>query len=182
MIFMSKTTKIVTVGSVNPVKISAATKAFTTVWPNIIWQVSGIEIASGVSSQPMSDDESIKGARNRALGAQQKTEADYGVGIEGGIQPIGDLWFDCGWMVVVNRSGIEGIGSTARIITPPKMISLIKQGKELGYVVDELFNTVNAKHNDGHFGLMTNQAITRTSGYRDGVIMALVRFLHPELW
>jgi inosine/xanthosine triphosphatase len=85
-------------------------------------------------------------------------------------------------LVVHRRDGVEGIGSTARIITPPKMMAKIKTGMELGDVVDHFFNTKNAKQKGGHFGLMTNGAITRTSGYTDGVIMALVRFLHEELW
>jgi non-canonical (house-cleaning) NTP pyrophosphatase len=98
------------------------------------------------------------------------------------LQPIGDQWFDCGWIVIIDQEGVKGIGSTARIITPPKMMQRIHQGIELGHVVDEFFHTQNAKQSDGHFGLMTNNAITRTSGYVDGVIMALVRFLQPQLF
>ena len=47
---------------------------------------------------------------------------------------------------------------------------------------DKLFGVENSKHGDGHFGLLTNGAITRTSGYRDGVIAALARFIKPEVF
>ncbi len=172
----------VAVGSENPVKLEAVRQAFQKVWPNERFMVEGIKVSSQVSDQPMSDQESMTGARNRAHQAQQQTNADYGVGLEGGLQKIGDKWFDCGWIVVVNRHAQEGIGSTARIETPAKMMELIHQGLELGDVNDRVFGETNSKQAAGHFGLMTNNAITRTKGYTDGVIMALSRFLHPELF
>lgn len=172
----------VAVGSTNPVKIEAVKIGFSKVWPNLTWAVSGLAVDSQISHQPMSDLESIRGARNRATAALANSTAAYGVGLEGGVQQIDDYWFDCGWIVIKDRQGLEGIGSTARIITPQKMIDKLHEGLELGQVVDHFFGTTNAKQGQGHFGLMTNNAITRTRGYADGVIMALSRFLHPELF
>lgn len=179
---MAPNKTLIMVGSLNPVKINAVKEAYNQVWPETSWQVKGINVPSGVPDQPMSDSQAIKGARQRAKLALEKSDAVYGVGVEGGIQQIDDLWFDCGWIVIRDQSGAEGIGSTARIITPPKMMSLIHQGQELGHVVDSIFKTKNAKQSEGHFGLMTHNHITRTSGYKDGVIMALVRFLQPQLF
>ena len=172
----------IAVGSTNPVKIKATRDAFKTLWPKKIWKVEGISVPSGVSDQPMSDKESIKGAINRAKRALKALSSEFGVGFEGGIQKIGNRWFDCGWAVVVNKDGKIGIASTVRIETPKKLIKLIKAGKELGEANDLYFKKENSKQGQGHFGLMTNGAITRVQGYRDGLIMALTRFLHPELW
>ena len=173
---------LVAVGSTNPVKVKATQNAFQKIWPDKKFIVKGVQIDSGISNQPMSDQESIQGAKNRAAKALHELKADYGVGLEGGVNQIDEYWFDCGWVVVVDSKGIEGIGSTARIITPPKMMEMIHQGQELGNVVDYFFGTKNAKQSDGHFGLMTRNAITRTSGYTDGIIMALTRFLNPQLF
>lgn len=129
----------VAVGSTNPVKIQAVSKAFKKVWPKKKWEVIGIKVPSGISDQPMSDEESIKGATNRARRAIKKLNADYGVGLEGGIHKIGKKWFDCGWMVVIDKKGGLGIGSSARIETPKVMIKMIKKGMELGDVNDVLF-------------------------------------------
>jgi inosine/xanthosine triphosphatase len=175
-------TTIVTVGSANPAKINAVRVGFARVWPQMSWKIDGVTTKSGISAQPMSDSETIRGARNRATSALNSASTGWGVGLEGGLQLIDNLWFDCGWIVVIRSDGLEGIGSTARIITPPTMMRQIESGQELGSVVDAVFGTQNAKQGDGHFGLMTNNAITRTSGYADGVIMALSRFLHPELF
>jgi inosine/xanthosine triphosphatase len=174
--------KSISVGTKNPAKIKAVKDGFSRVWPEFAWEITGIDVSSGVSAQPMTDEETIQGALNRAYRSIEKQPASYGVGVEGGLHLIGNFWFDCGWIVVVDQFGQEGIGSTARIITPSSMIEKIKAGQELGYVVDEFFGTKNAKQGDGHFGLMTNGAITRTSGYADGVVMALARFLHPHLF
>ena len=122
------------------------------------------------------------GARNRAQKALAKLKADYGVGLEGGLHKINDKWFDAGWIVVIDKDGKEGIGSSVRIETPQKMMELILQGKELGIVCDILFDTQNSKQAGGHFGLMTKNAVTRTNAYKDAVASALSRFIHPTLF
>lgn len=170
------------VGSTNPVKIEAVKIAFEKVWPGKTWKVTGVNVPSGVSMQPMSDAESIVGARNRANAVLQQDDADYGVGIEGGIEKIGEHWFDCGWIVIVDKQGLEGIGSSLRLMVPPSMIKSIQAGKELGEVIDEVFDRKNAKQAEGHFGLMTKGVVTRTSGYVDGIVAALARFIHPKLF
>lgn len=172
----------IVVGSKNPVKIEAVKLAFGALWPEEAWEIIGVDVPSGVSSQPMSDEESIRGARNRARAALKKIKACYGVGLEGGLQKIETYYFDCGWACVIDRDGNEGLGSTLKILTPPRIMELIEQGVELGVANDIVFGKKNSKQAEGHFGLMTNNRITRAQGYRDGVIVALSRFLHPHLF
>lgn len=173
----------VIVGSLNPVKIICARKAFKRVWPENTWFVEGAAAQSSVSNQPMSDEETLRGATNRAEWCLKHTQADFGVGIEGGIQLIGSRYFGCGWVVVKRRSdGAIGMGSSARVEIAPALMELIQKGEELGIAADALFNTTNVKQSEGHFGLMTNGLITRTSGYIDGTIFALSRFLQPQLF
>lgn len=174
--------KKVAVGSKNPVKIEAVRIAFEKVWPNEEWLVEGIEAQSEVSSQPMSDEETIKGAKNRAQKALKELKADFGVGLEGGLHKIGEHWFDTGWMSIVDKNGKEGIGSTIRAHTPQKMMDLVHKGVELGDACDIIFKRKNTKHAEGQFGLMTNKHITRTSGYVDGVVIALAAFINPKLF
>jgi inosine/xanthosine triphosphatase len=172
----------VAVGSKNPTKINAVKIAFETVFPGEEIIVEGVSVPSGVSDQPMSDKEAIRGARNRAKRSMKKIKADFGVGLEGGMQKVNKEWFTSGWAVVINREGIIGIGSSISMIIPPKLLELILDGKELGHANDIVFKQTNSKHASGHFGIMTNDAITRTNAYRDGVFSALGRFLHPEVF
>lgn len=172
----------VAVGSLNPVKIECVKQAFEALWPAKQWQVEGVEVNSGVSDQPMSIPESIKGARQRARTAIKELDADYGVGLEGGLHKEDGTWFDYGWVVIVDKDGTEGSGSTIHMEVPPKVMKLIEDGLELGHANDEVFGRSNSKQAEGHFGLMTNNVITRTHGYRDAVVTALSRFTHSEVF
>lgn len=180
---MEKLQKKVAVGSMNPVKIEAVRLAFNDVWPETSWEVIGVDVPSGVSSQPMSDRESVKGATNRAKRAMKNLKADFGVGLEGGVQKIGKEYVDAGWMIVIAKDGRIGIGASVSMHTPHKMMKMVlEEGKELGEACDIIFQRKNTKHAEGQFGLMTKNLITRTEGYRHGIISALVRFIHPELY
>ena len=172
----------VAIGSKNPVKIAAVREAFTKVWPEKAFHFEGVDVSSGISDQPMSDEESFSGAKNRAERAMKEIEADFGVGLEGGLQQIGEKWFDCGCIVVVDRHFKKGYASSIRMETPPKMMELIHKGIELGKVNDIIFGLENSKHGEGHFGLMTKGVITRQHGYTDAVVAALAAFIHPELF
>jgi inosine/xanthosine triphosphatase len=172
----------VAIGSTNPTKFEATLKGFRKVWPKEKFEFIATEVSSGISDQPMSDQESIQGAINRAKKAIKDTGADFGVGLEGGLQQVGKYWFECGWIAVVSKAGEVGIGCSPKLLVPKRGMDLIKKGHELGEVSDILFGTKNSKHKQGYFGLMTKGVITRAAGYRQGVIMALVRFLNPKLF
>jgi inosine/xanthosine triphosphatase len=152
------------------------------VWPDKKWEVTGVDVPSGVSNQPMTHTESIRGARTRAENVLEETGADFGVGLEGGLEQIGDDWFECGWIVVKDKDGKIGIGSSVRFRLPEVMVKMIHQGKELGEVTDIISNQENTKQKGGFFGLMSKDLITRQKGYRDGVIAALARFIKPEIF
>lgn len=172
----------IAVGSHNPVKLEAVRLAFEKVFPQEQWEIVDVAVESGVPDQPMSDEESVRGARNRAMRALDQMNADYGVGLEGGLEQVGNEFFDSGWIVVADRKGRQGVGSTLKIVVPPPVMDLVRQGMEMGSANDAIFGTQNSKQSNGHFGLMTKNAITRTDAYRDGVISALARFLRPELF
>lgn len=172
----------IAVGSTNPVKIEAVTAAFNAVWPAEEWDVIGYKVDSGVSNQPMSDEESIQGAENRAAGAIKTMAADYAVGLEGGLQEINGLYFDCGWVVVIDKDGLKGIASSPKIIVSPVEMDLIRQGKELGEVDDITFGKSNCKQAEGHYGLMTNNVFTRSEALKTAVICALARFINKNLF
>jgi len=79
----------VIVASTNPAKIKAVTDAFKKVFPEFKIKVESISVESGISEQPMSNKETLKGAMGRAKNARRKIpKADYWVGIEGGLEWI----------------------------------------------------------------------------------------------
>ncbi len=172
----------VAVGSLNPVKIAAAAAGFAAVWPAESLECDGCRVASGVGDQPMSNIESIRGARTRAEQARDALDADYGVGIESGLEEIDGGWFSTGWVVIVDTHGIEGISSSLYRPAPLPSMALVRQGLELGSANDVVFGKTNSKQANGLIGLLTNDILTREGVFRDAVISALARFLHPELF
>lgn len=175
------TSSSVVVGSMNPVKIESVELAFQAVWPSMPWHVSGIKARSGVLEQPLTENETIEGARNRAIAALA-SGSEFGVGLEGGLTQMDGRWMECGCVVIRNADGLEGIASTARIPIPERFRLRMKQGETLGDICDETFRVANVGEDVGYFGLMTNNAVTRSSAYRDAVAFALATFVHPPLF
>lgn len=173
---------LVAIGSRNPVKLAATRAGFRAVWPDVSWTFAAIDVSSGVPDQPMSNEESICGARNRAAAAQARCAAAYGVGIESGLTEIAGTWFSTGWVVIVDRDGREGISSSMVRPVPLPSLALVRQGMELGHANDQVFGKTNSKQATGMIGLLTNDILTREGVFRDAVISALTRFLHPELF
>lgn len=171
---------LLAVGSRNPVKVEASRLGFATFWPNSVWTVTACASPSGVRDQPMSDDEARHGATSRAHHALHTTAADFGVGLEGGLQKHGTHWFNSGWAVVVNKSGLIGVATTIRMAVPAPLMEHVARGFELGVACDLVFGAKNSKQHAGHYGLMTAGLIDRTSAFRDAVVAAIADLAHAE--
>lgn len=170
----------VIVASVNPVKLETARQAFARMFSDQLFEVNGVTVPSGVGNQPMSSEETRLGARNRAINAQVAApEADFWVGIEGGLHGEGLALHSIGWVCVLSVNN-RGEAHTASFPLPPAVTTLIRQGIELGTADDMVFGQTNSKQANGAVGLLTGDVITRTSYYIDAVIMALIPFKRPE--
>lgn len=171
---------LLAVGSRNPVKVEAAQLGFTTFWPNQVWEVTACASPSGVRDQPMSDDEARDGAMSRAHHALHLAAADFGVGLEGGLQKHGTHWFNSGWVVVVSKSGFVGVATTIRMAVPTRLMDHVGRGCELGVACDLVFGAKNSKQGAGHYGLMTDGLIDRTGAFRDAVVAAIADLAFAE--
>jgi len=171
------------VGSANPAKIAALRSVVARLFPNCKdLQVVGREVHSGVSSQPMTPEESIAGAKGRAAAAlAAEPDADFGVGQEGGVECVGgDTWFECGWIVVRHRSGKIGVGSSARFQVAPVVMDELKKGTELGLIVDRLTGQSDVRSSQGMMGIITLGHLPRPDSYAHGIIYALAPFISPQ--
>ena len=170
------------VASKNPVKIGAAEKAFAQLFPNQALTVTGLSVPSGVSDQPMTEEETKLGAYNRAQNAKMAhPNADYYVGMEGGISQFPEGMAAFAWMCVMAENG-NGYARTASFFLPPAVAELVEQGIELGIADDQVFGQSNSKQQNGAVGLLTHNAIVRESLYTPAVILAMVPFLQADLY
>ena len=174
--------KTIVIASQNPVKIEAARSGFETMFPGETFKVRSVSVLSGVGKQPMSSQETLQGARNRARNARRALpQADYWVGIEGGIELINGEMAAFAWIFVLSQKG-EGKSQTGTFFLPSEVAELIRQGKELGDADDIVFKRSNSKQKDGAIGILTSNVIDRTSLYQHAVVLALVPFKNPEFY
>jgi len=175
--------KIVIVGSLNPIKLEVTKRAFTERFPDEDFAFKTHNATSGVNDQPIGADETRTGAKNRAEACHiVYPNADYCVGLEGGLEIIdSDFWVSA-WMCIVNRSGVVGFGRTGAFLLPPEVTTHIKAGLELGHATDLVFNKTNSKHKEGAIGALTDGLITRADFYHDALLFALIPFCKPELY
>lgn len=174
----------VLVGSKNPVKIDSVKEAFAKYFEDV--EAVGIETESGVSVQPV-NNETFEGARNRAqnlrkINNEQNLNADFFVGIEGGIAKQYNKWFAFGCMCVVDKHGSEGFGTSPHYELPDFVVEKLLRGIELGEVMDEITNEQNTKQKNGAIGFFTNGVMNRKELYIEGLKVAVVPFLHKNLF
>jgi inosine/xanthosine triphosphatase len=175
--------KKVIIASTNPIKINTTEIGFAKMFPTETFEFEGISAKSGVSDQPMTEEETLLGATNRAKNAsKQIPKADFWVGIEGGLEEIDGQMSSFAWVVIKGKNGKTGKGKTGTFFIPQKVVQLIKQGMELGDADDVVFKRKNSKQANGAVGILTNDVLTRTTYYKDAVIMALIPFKNRSLY
>jgi inosine/xanthosine triphosphatase len=168
--------------SKNPVKRNATVLGFQSLFSNEDFEVQEVNISSGVSAQPMTEEETLQGARQRVEKALNKYPGnDYYVGIEGGVE-IKNNEMECFAWVYIRGNGKVGKGRTGTFILPYKIAELVKQGKELGEADDIVFEQINSKQKMGTIGVLTRNIIDRTEFYKPAVILALVPFINEDLY
>ena len=170
----------VIVASKNPVKIGAAREAFAAVFPGASLEVTGVAVDSGVGDQPDSDGTTRRGARERARRARDaEPEADFWVGLEGGVETYDGQLMAFAWMAVMGPRGDISEARSATLPLPPAVKELVDDGMELGEANDRVFATVNSKQGGGAYGLLTDGRYTREGIYTQTLIIALTPFANP---
>lgn len=175
--------KKVYIGSTNPVKLACTKIGFESAFGGEAdFEFVGKSVDSDVNDQPMTNEETLSGALNRAKNLKTKyADGDFFVGIEGGIQKIGTEMEAFAW-VVIECNGVIGKAQTSTFQLPPKIVDLINLGVELGHADDLVFKRKNSKQGNGAVGILTHNIIDRIEYYRHAVILALIPFMNPELY
>lgn len=169
------------VASANPVKIEALRLALARMFPQQAWRVEGRDLPSGVPDQPMSDAETLRGALNRARNARNAApHAQLWLGIEGGIEPVGEILRCFAWTQVL-APDCAGRSRTATHDLPAEVAHFVRAGHELGRANDRVFGQRNSKQGGGSVGLLTGDALTRTEYYAHAVTLALIPLRNTHL-
>ena len=166
----------IAVGSKNPVKVAAARAVLTRLAPEIT--VESVAVPSGVPDQPFGDEETIRGAIERARAAREQLGADFGIGLEGGVVEMADgTMRTCAWAAVVSRNGRHGVGGSLAMPLPDCVATMIRGGTELGHAMDKLTGQPKTKHGAGAVGILTAGLVDRQAAYEVLVAYACAPFL-----
>ena len=153
----------VLVGSKNPVKIESVKEAFSHYFEDL--EVIGVSVDSNVPDQPV-NDQTFQGAQNRARALQKiDPEANFFVGIEGGIFNLYSKWFGAGVMCIMDNSGKMGLGMSPHFEIANHHVAELLQGVELGDIAERLTGEENVKQKGGVIGFLTKGKLSRKNLY-----------------
>lgn len=147
----------IVIGSKNPAKIAAVKNSFS----HQAAEFCSLDIPSGVSEQPFSDEETIKGAINRAEGALLEGNGDIGIGLEGGVQETSYGLLICNWGALAAPGKEPIIAGGARILLPEEVAGRLRAGEELGPVMEEYAKKKNVSKQEGAVGVFTDGRVNR---------------------
>lgn len=167
------------VGSTNPTKTRAVETVLRVLFDTI--ELITLEVPSGISSQPVGDPETRRGALNRARAVLELTDAEWGFGLEGGVIETEFGVMTNAWCVVAARDGRVGVGGSANMLLPDAVAQrVLKDGRELGEAMDEYANTQDVKRGKGAIGILTRGLLDRQGAYEYIIKLALARMMWEE--
>jgi inosine/xanthosine triphosphatase len=134
------------------------------------------DVLSGVSSSPLTKQETYEGACNRLNSIEEKnSDADYIVSIEGGFykQSVGGDYWHTGWVLVKNCTTQEVVEVNVVEFKLPKDLSdLIASGMHCGAALKQLSGDTNSKQTGGVIGHVTGGIIDRMETYYQPLMIA----------
>jgi len=172
----------ISVGSERASKQNAARKAFAHYYTD--FDVVGVKCGSGVSDQPMADEETIRGAINRAKCAL--SHGDIGVGIEAGLKKVPNAitgYLNTTWCAIIDKNGFLTIGSSPDFEYPRKIAADALKGIEVSKSAAQLYGMdETALKESGVISKLTLGVLPREGYIYYAVLMALIPRLQPELF
>jgi len=131
-------------------------------------------------AMPMTDAETLNGARARAAAAARTATAPFlAIGLEGGLssEPLVTL---TSWAAVTDGTR-WGFGSGGRIVLPDAVAEQVRAGRELGDVIDEMAGA-NIRGTRGAWGWLTRDLVGRRHALLTATLAALAPFYNKELY
>lgn len=158
---------LIVIGSKNPAKVAAVHEFFLSHNDTQSLHFESQDVSSAVADQPMTLDETILGARNRALAVYSSfPSAVLAIGIEGGLTEV--PYTHTGFMNICAAVIYDGIshfvGLSSGFEHPATAIKLVREkGLEIrdAYITAGLEKSEQFSTRGGAIGFMTDQKLSR---------------------
>ncbi len=179
---------LVAVGSINPVKVCAVKDVICDYSLLSLAQVTGFSVPSEVSEQPLSLEETITGAKNRAKNAFYVSGSSiYSFGIESGLMQAPGTqtgYFEATVCAIYDGENY-GSGLSLGFEVPPQILDLVLKDKiDLGKACYRFGITRNTKlgSQEGLIGILTKNRVDRKAYTRQSIVTALIQLENPNLY
>ena len=186
---------VIAVGSTRRPKLNAVTEAlqcFGALLGNgAEFDVLGFEVESGVGHTPVSREDLMRGARQRAealvrLAQERKESWQYFVGLEGGLDVVNDkggrrVLLES-WAYVTDGSAGH-YGRSGGVEIPPQLAhEVLDDAVELSVAIDRFAGAVGIRDAQGAWGVLSANLIPRQEAFRVAVIAAFAPFYNRKMY
>ena len=176
---------IIHVGSENRTKVEAV-RELTQQYPLLVGaEVIGMRTISGVSEQPMSLEETVRGAINRARNVFQ--DCNYSFGIESGLVAVPQTktrYMDLTVCAIYDGTQPH-LGISSAFEYPIKIVEMIVAKRidvSQAYRQAGLTKENKIGEQEGVIGLLTKGRLGRKEYTKEAIRMALIHLENPELY
>ena len=139
---------------------------------------------TATSDQPMTLEETTKGAINRAMNAFKN--CDYGIGIESGLMqaPYVRSGYINFTVVAIYNGKTHSIGHSTGFEVPSKLVPALNSGDEIDKAVFDLGITDvdNIGKRGGFLGILTQGRVPRKDYTKQALIMAMIPLENKGLY
>lgn len=173
------------VGSKNPAKIAAVQEIIQDYDLLKGAEVIGLEVESGISEQPLTLEETIRGAMNRAKAAWH--DCDYSFGLESGMFPVPYTksgYMDTGVCAIYDGQQYH-LGLSSPYEYPKRVTQLVlEQGMNISQATRAIGLTEHeyVGHAEGTVGIITKGRVTRKDYTKQAIATALIHLENPDLY
>lgn len=147
----------IAIGSTNRVKIQAVKNALN----NESIQVIPCSALSNVRPQPLSDEETLQGAINRAKDCLEKTDSALAIGLEAGIAFLHDQTYLCHWGAIIDRNLNTYFTNGPLILLPDVYKEPLLDGENLEDIMHRSTGIASLGTKEGAIGVFTQNLLNR---------------------
>jgi len=177
----------VAIGSTNPAKVKGTRLAFSHALGLRTVTIRAVKTIPFVGSQPLSLEETVEGAQERAMFSLESARLDFGVGVEAGLVELGEgfpgHYLNLQVAAVVDSEGHLSFGCSSGFPIPRRFAEKLKQSREeLDRYTHELVGDKRVREEEGIVYHLSKKRLSRVQMTEQCVSMALIPWLNRRVY